>query len=1133
MRRGTRVGQAYVALTADGSGINEDIIDAVDEAGPGVEKAGEEHGRRYGEGFDRESSGFFGRIREKLASHLSGASDTAGEESGKTFARRFESGLDDAMLARIGDRIGGHIGGHMVDALNHALTTDGFEGNALRELFNKIDQAAVSGNKSKQKSLGDRIGGLLGGGSRNNALNLIGKSIGNVINLTQGLGRVSASAFKTFSDGMNNAAEGAGLFSKLFAGAGAVGSSAMSSLVASGPAAALAIGVVIVAASVLTSVLSGLLGIVTALAATITSGLVGAMTVGAGALGALIVAGGLATIMFTSLTDAQKKLLADGFRPVKEVLTGLGQIMAQPLFAGNPSPIEKWANNLNRALTLLAPVARVMGEAFAIAGRRLTNAFSGPGFQNLAGALTRELPAITRNFAGALGGFLNGLAGLFAAILPFVTDFAEHLDKVGRSFSKWANDAKNQRGIQDFVTRALTSLKSLWNFVKEVGGLLSDLLFNPKGQDAGNSMFDGLTRAVRRFRNFIADGRLEKWFQDAEKFGKRLGDMFAGLGRTVTELDNSGVLDSVGKAIEGITAAIKLANIFLGPMITMLGTVLPPAVWLAVAPLKVMAEAVDKLADAIRRLPSLPGKLKDLAGDVGGGLKSGLTSLGSNLPFTRMAGRVPPSRAFDRMLRDGTEPVTTLGTDTTESLQQLGAQALAQTDIKPSGSGDGKDGKGKKGKWKNPYLAFAQSLIDNGPSMAQQIRQLIRDFNKQMKTAFDDALKATDADSVISSFGSLSESMRSSADQMVESAQSALNSAAENLASATTKKAAKKALKEVRASQKELAAALSGQARLDAAARILDGQSIVSAFNVEALLAGMQVQNATLADFAEARGLLAEKMEDAKSKLESAISLRDDFAKSVADSLKSFAALTTAQGQTLNGVEQAVTHSDITANLTARLGKIRDFQSNLRILLAQGLSQAAYKQIVDAGVEGGSAYAAALVAGGAGAIQQVDDLLAQIGAASDGLGSEAASFMYQAGVDAAQGLVDGLTSLSAGLESAAWALGQQIAASLKAALGIASPSKVLRDMMDSVGDGAVQGLDRQHGKVALAANRFAAAIAPTPQAAAQAGQAVARQSGQVSGNGDSPYFRDLIVQTPSENPRAVAVETVNEMVGRL
>jgi uncharacterized membrane-anchored protein len=179
-------------------------------------------------------------------------------------------------------------------------------------------------------------------------------------------------------------------------------------------------------------------------------------------------------------------------------------------------------------------------------------------------------------------------------------------------------------------------------------------------------------------------------------------------------------------------------------------------------------------------------------------------------------------------------------------------------------------------------------------------------------------------------------------------------------------------------------------------------------------------------------------------------------------------------------------------------------------------------------VEQGSTFADALLAGGNGAIQQTNSLVSQINGIADSLGSETSSRLYQAGVDAAQGLVDGLTSLSAQLDSAAYKLGTSIALAVKRALGIASPSRVLRDMMGDVGDGAVLGLQDQQVKVGTAASALASQIAVNPS-----GTYSSTQGAGVSGNDRPGFVWSGDIVTPTDDPHAVANEVLNELVGRL
>lgn len=1148
MLRGTRIGNAVIKAAVDGDGINEDIVDAVAEAGPGVEKEGDRQGKRFGFRF---SEGFQSRLddmRQKAASKLSkdmgaageAAGNHAGERAGKGFTKRLSDKVFDDDFA---ERIGSIFADKFLDSVQKRLDQGELELNVSGNSDDSV--GGGSGGRGKRGTLiGDRLGGLFGAGSRNNALNLFGKSMANILNLTQLVGRGAKGMFGIFTEGFKSAADGASLLTKVGSGFGSVGGGiggALSKLAASGPAAIAALVAVGVAMSLLATLASALTGIIVALASTVASALVAALAIGAGAMLAMVAAGGLLINMFTSLTDAQRKALSDGFKPIKEQLTGLGQIMAKDFLGKNNENVTRWANNVSKSLVMLVPLARVMGDAFAKAGDRITATFSGAGFKNLTKALAEELPDIVIRLSGAFRGFMNGLTGLFAAILPDVTEFAGWLRRVGRDFADWANSARGQNSIKDFIDRAIVSFQSFKGFIKEVSGLLSDLLFNPKGQKQGNGMFDGMTKAIRDFRKFIkSDNRIEGWFENAGELAEALGDAMVSLGDTFRELDSDGSLKAITSGIKGLAKAIDLVNKAL-----------------SLTPLGILGKIGDL-------------KNKFTGGDKGDNTPTPFDGTGFAPPPGNTDGPLPNGvvrmaggGSFGRGMLNAITPRTIA-----EMLQQSGEDALWQTSKDHGGYKENAESevakaakKGKKGKkagYKNPYIQWAIELMDNGPSYATQIKRAIKDFNKQMLEAIQSALKATDGDDVTSAMASLAESFRDGGKDLVSTAQDALTSAAQSLAQATSKKEAKQALKEVKQSQKDLAAALAAQDKLQDAAKMLLAQGALTALGTgtaasldaltkmvdgglsdsavtdilgraKVLVDGLAQQNATLADYAEARGALATLVESANSKLLEAIQIKADFAKAVADGVKAFGALTTAQAQSVGGVEQALTAADITSNLEARLAKVRAFQENLKILLASGLSQDAYKQIVDAGVDGGAAYAAALVAGGPAAAQQVSDLVAQIGAAGDTLGSDASTIMYEAGVQAAQGLVAGLTSLTTELEAAATSLGERIARAIATALGIASPSKRLIDMMDYVGDGAVIGLDNQHTKVGVAAQRFSNAIAVSPEVAAYA----AAQAG-VSGNLErGQVFRDLVVNTPTTDPKAVAIEAVNEMVGRL
>lgn len=1201
MKRGTRVGQAYVALAIDGGDTNEEIVRAVDDAGPGVERAGDEHGQRYGDKFDE---GFFQRIKSKILPHFN-----------KEFGDQLESGGSDA-----GDRAGASAAGHIVDALNHALTSEGHDGNALKALFDKMMTKAepdarrsgeslgddfgrsfvrqleaslasgsgtelgrlfdklmtetkrrVSGNSSgpsDTSNVGDKIANAFGSGSRNNFIipfQATAHLAGGIVNIVDSLTKKIGGLFSRVGQGATEAESAVAGVSKGLTdataageGAGAAGSKAMAALAESGPGAAIAIGVVAAAAVALVSVMSALLAIVVALASTIASALTAAALVGAAGLGALSTAAGLVVVAFTSMTDAQRKVLTTDFKPLKAELTGVGQIMLQQIV---PS-FDSWAHNISRAIALLGPLAQIMGGPIARSGKILTAALSGPGVQKFINELGVVLPSIITNLSAASGHLLNGLLAVFVPVLPYVQQFARYLDEVTLKFTRWANSAQGQNQIADFVARAVSSLRSLWNFLRQVGGLITDILFSSQGQNAGNSIFDSMANAVRHFRSTINAANLERWFKEGTDLASGLGSAFKGLARIISALNSSHAVEFIAASlkvfngvVKGVAATVDAFNSSLrttfklsglgglGALfdrLTQTGGFTARQLGSVAQALGGVAQTSNPASSGIGNLVGLMSQLNGTAQSAAGGI-SGMAAIVQQAAAA-MIGALNPVLGMIAFISGGGNAPSA------SQLTASGNAALNATST--THGGNVKPPPKTPQQYHNPYIAFANSLIKNGPSISAQIKNAILSVNKQVANAVAAATRASDVSGVTSGLDTLINSITASGKTAVNNARDALNSAAESLASATSAGAAARALRAVKKAQRDLAAALAAQRTLNNEANMLAGQKVVHgglsaiinaaigdlqngkdlptvmANVLSAFKVGLGGQNATLADFANARNKIAAALQQANQKLADAISLRDSYSTQVSDSIKTFGALTTAQAQVINGVQQALTSNDIVSNLESRLKQIQDFQQNLNLLLAQGLSNDAYKQIVDMGVEAGSQYAAALAQGGSGAVAQVNGLVSSIGDIANTLGTTASSRLYQAGVDAAQGLVDGLTSLSAQLNSAAAQLGTAIANSVKHALGIHSPSTVLRDMMDSVGDGAVLGLDNQQGKVGRAAGRLAAMMAVVPQGAGSSDAA----TGSVSGN---PVNHHWHITTPTADPKAVAYEMMNEMTGRL
>jgi hypothetical protein len=154
--------------------------------------------------------------------------------------------------------------------------------------------------------------------------------------------------------------------------------------------------------------------------------------------------------------------------------------------------------------------------------------------------------------------------------------------------------------------------------------------------------------------------------------------------------------------------------------------------------------------------------------------------------------------------------------------------------------------------------------------------------------------------------------------------------------------------------------------------------------------------------------LVRDGLQDALTKaakgLEDAKQAFADFAQSVSESITS--ALNFGDAQDV-GKE---TGAGFLQGLRDQVAGIANYASKVRELLRLGLSQQALQQVLDAGQETGIAIADQLIAGGATAIAETNQLVDSAKAAGDEIGLMAAQNFMQAGIDAAKHMVDGITA---------------------------------------------------------------------------------------------------------------------------
>jgi hypothetical protein len=603
----------------------------------------------------------------------------------------------------------------------------------------------------------DSVGRLFGKKSRSEFLNILGRMIGGTVGLAQSIKTTLIPAirslFTTFSEAGGGGAGLIAVFGRLGAGAAAAA-----------PAVLLLISVL----SAFASMLGALGGIVTGLSSTIASGLTGGLLVLGGTLAAVTTSVTLLTIAFTNMTEAQQKVFAANFLPFREALAGIGQLMITQII---PS-FATWSNNLQQALLRMAPLAQVMGQAFAQAGNTITAAFSGPGFQNFFRVMTQNLPGITKNLATSFSGFANGLAGVFSALTPAVVRFSRYLADVATRFATWANSARGQNAIKDFVERASTSLRALGRAIRQVGGFLKDVLFNPAVQNAGNRMFNSIAKTFEKFRAAVAraskNGDLQRWMNDAIKFGSALWSVMEALWAIFVALYNSGVLGAVAGGLRVVASAAKVLADAVAPLIDLLG----------------------KLAAALSRLPQLAGLIGGLAGGPGGSalttlLSNGLGGGGGGTPIVR------GPFGDERRQPSG-------GGFSLDFLRSLGGGAVG------GGGGGGGGDTATEAPWVNPYKKWAESLIKEGPSTKALMRKALKKLATETVAAIQEVSRTNDPGGVNDALQQLVANLKTAGREARDSAREALNSAASELAGATDPAAAASALKAVKKAQGDL-----------------------------------------------------------------------------------------------------------------------------------------------------------------------------------------------------------------------------------------------------------------------------------------------------------------------------------------
>ncbi|QPB09928.1 tape measure protein [Streptomyces phage Sitrop] len=192
------------------------------------------------------------------------------------------------------------------------------------------------------------------------------------------------------------------------------------------------------------------------------------------------------------------------------------------------------------------------------------------------------------------------------------------------------------------------------------------------------------------------------------------------------------------------------------------------------------------------------------------------------------------------------------------------------------------------------------------------------------------------------------------------------------------------------------------------------------------------------------------KLEAAQKKLADLKTAKSDYAASVAQKIVDAANVTNMEGG----------FTGIVTSLKMQVEQAKHFADVLKKLKSLGLNQEMFDQLAQAGPEAGMAAAEALANAGKAGVNQVNELEKQLAAAAGKVGKTASEVMYDNGIHMAEGLVKGLEKQANAIENQMIKIADSMVKAIKKALGIHSPSRVMKALGVWVGKGLSKGLDK-------------------------------------------------------------------------
>jgi hypothetical protein len=418
---------------------------------------------------------------------------------------------------------------------------------------------------------GDRVGRVFGRGSRNNFLNLLGRSIGALVSgpmrlFVETAGRVSTVIGIMVRDFNLARAGGAGF-------ASALGTGVMGAVRAGLPGLlALAAGIAALAVILPTTValLFTLAGALTAVVGAITLGVLGALLALVPVLGAVV--GGF-VVLGVAFARAGKEgtRAARAVKSLKDAFRDFGESVAD---ASN-DVVEAFAGTAEKLLSQMTPFFVNMAEALTEVAKHFGKVLDDPAVKKFITEFSTVLPRVFENIGIGISNMIAGLLGFFAAILGPVENLSQGFLEMGERFREFATSADGQNKIAGWFDTAWEAAQDLWTILGNVFTILGKI-FTAGTEGPGQGFLDYLVEVTEKFDKWLStpEGKsaLEDFFVRVEELMITAKDAIEDFGEALDKLDTDkaaqdaqSFADAMGSLATGLnTVAVWLTYINIG-----------------------------------------------------------------------------------------------------------------------------------------------------------------------------------------------------------------------------------------------------------------------------------------------------------------------------------------------------------------------------------------------------------------------------------------------------------------------------------------------------------------------------------------------------------------------------------------